>query len=106
MGETMMMMIPIDHACLARDSPTGLAMTIREDGIEHQTCSVATMDVALHLVEETMEVLSVGTAVDLHRAEATHTTTMAVVVVGMEATEMVAADTMVAPLTNDPRSSP
>ena len=81
MGETTMMMIPIGHACLARDFPTGLAMTVQGDDIEHQTRSVATMGVAFHLVEEMMEVPSVGTAVALHQAEVTHTTTMVVVVV-------------------------
>ena len=107
MVEMMAMMTLIGHACLARDFPTGPAMTVREDGIGRQTHSMVTMDVVLHLVEEMTEVPSVETAVARHRVVVTHTITMVVVVVvETEVMEMVAADTMVAILTNDPRSSP
>ena len=101
-----MMMIHIDHACPALDIPTDPGTMVREEIVVHQICSVVTMDNALLLVVEAMEVPSVATAAAHLPAVETLTAIMVVAVMATVETATAAVDTMVGHTTTDPRSSP
>ena len=100
-----MMMTHTDHACPVLDTLLDPGTMVREETVVRQTCSVATMDSALLLVVEEMEVPSVVTAAVHPPTVGILTTFMVVVVMATVETVATAMDAMVGHAIIDPRSS-
>ena len=100
-----MMMTHTDHACPVLDTLLDPGTMVREETVVRQTCSVATMDSALLLVVEEMEVPSVVTAAVHLPTMGIHTDSMVAVVMATVETVAAAAVTMVNHTIIDPKSS-